>query len=257
MREERRTRHRGGPAVRRSYPLVRLLRCSTCGSRYQGDANNGIRRIRHSRRPVCATSATHRADTFEGQSADFLDGIHLTDADVRQVLALMRVTAPSPLVAPSSEEAATQRQALQEALASGKLSLSAFSRAWRALDRPKPLPDTPPDEIGFRRARKLLSDFGPLRRDPAVPDRLREEALLEIFARVEVDGRQVVAVYPRENENAWLLGFHALAQGRGTGRGERIRTFDLLNPIQVRYQTALRPDERDSSSGYQRLRTCR
>jgi hypothetical protein len=30
------------------------------------------------------------------------------------------------------------------------------------------------------------------------------------------------------------------AQNRG--RGERIRTFDLLNPIQVRYQTALRPD---------------
>jgi hypothetical protein len=27
-----------------------------------------------------------------------------------------------------------------------------------------------------------------------------------------------------------------------SGRGERIRTFDLLNPIQVRYQTALRPD---------------
>jgi hypothetical protein len=26
------------------------------------------------------------------------------------------------------------------------------------------------------------------------------------------------------------------------GRGERIRTSDLLNPIQVRYQTALRPD---------------
>src|SRR5688500_4579159 len=27
-----------------------------------------------------------------------------------------------------------------------------------------------------------------------------------------------------------------------SGRGERIRTFDLLNPIQVRYQTALRHD---------------
>ncbi len=27
-----------------------------------------------------------------------------------------------------------------------------------------------------------------------------------------------------------------------SGRGERIRTFDLLNPIQVRYQAALRPD---------------
>ena len=26
------------------------------------------------------------------------------------------------------------------------------------------------------------------------------------------------------------------------GRGDRIRTDDLLNPIQVRYRTALRPD---------------
>ena len=34
------------------------------------------------------------------------------------------------------------------------------------------------------------------------------------------------------------------------GRGERIRTFDLLNPIQVRYQTALRPDrEWQSTTG--------
>ena len=95
------------------------------------------------------------------------------------------------------------------------MSLSAFSRAWRALERPKPLPDAPPDELGLRRARKLLSDFGTLWRDPAVPDRLREEALLEIFARVEVDGRQVVAVYPRENENAWLLGFHAMRKDVG------------------------------------------
>ena len=31
-------------------------------------------------------------------------------------------------------------------------------------------------------------------------------------------------------------------RARVSGRGERIRTFDLLNPIQVRYQTALRPD---------------
>ena len=32
------------------------------------------------------------------------------------------------------------------------------------------------------------------------------------------------------------------------GRGERIRTSDLLNPIQVRYQTALRPDRRTVAS---------
>ena len=31
-------------------------------------------------------------------------------------------------------------------------------------------------------------------------------------------------------------------RARMIGRGERIRTFDLLNPIQVRYQAALRPD---------------
>jgi hypothetical protein len=31
--------------------------------------------------------------------------------------------------------------------------------------------------------------------------------------------------------------------GTRRGRGGRIRTGDLLNPIQVRYRTALRPDE--------------
>ena len=191
------------------------MRCAMCGSRYQGDPSNGIRRVRHSRRPACATSATYRADRFEGQVADLLDGIRLTDADVRQVLAAMRFAAPSPPATLGIDEAATQRQALQEALASGKLSLSAFGRAWRALERPRPLPVAPPDEVGLRRARKSLADFGTLWRDPAVPDRLREQALLEIFARVEVDGSQVVAVYPQENENAWLLGLHATRKDVG------------------------------------------
>lgn len=38
---------------------------------------------------------------------------------------------------------------------------------------------------------------------------------MEIFARVEVEGPQIVAVYPQENENAWLLGFHAMRMGVG------------------------------------------
>ena len=42
-----------------------------------------------------------------------------------------------------------------------------------------------------------------------------------------------------------------------SGRGERIRTFDLLNPIQVRYQTALRPDADESTSGAPDLRRIR
>ena len=94
------------------------------------------------------------------------------------------------------------------------MSLSAFGRSWRALERPKPLPVTPPNEIGFRRATNLLTDFGSLWRDPAVPDRLREEARLD-FDRVEVDGPEVVAVFPQENENAWLLGYHALRKDVG------------------------------------------
>jgi hypothetical protein len=48
-----------------------------------------------------------------------------------------------------------------------------------------------------------------------VPDRLREEALREIFAGVDVDGPRVVAVHPQPNENAWLLGYHAVRKDVG------------------------------------------
>jgi hypothetical protein len=43
-----------------------------------------------------------------------------------------------------------------------------------------------------------------------VPDRLREEALREIFARFDVDGPGIVAAHPQPNENAWLLGLVAM-----------------------------------------------
>jgi hypothetical protein len=33
------------------------------------------------------------------------------------------------------------------------------------------------------------------------------------------------------------------------GRGERIRTFDPLHPMQVRYQAALRPDRTENYTG--------
>lgn len=51
--------------------------------------------------------------------------------------------------------------------------------------------------------------------DGPIADRLREEALLERFARVDVDRPRVVAVHPRENENAWLLGYDAVRKGVG------------------------------------------
>ena len=209
MREDRRTRHPGGAIVRRSYPLVRLMRCATCGSGYHGDPNGGTRRVRHSIRPACGPSASYRADRFEGQIADLLGGIRFKDGDIAQVLTAMRTVASSP-VAPDPVRIEAQRAALQAGLATGTLTLPAFSRAWRLLDRPVAPQAAPPDELALRRARRLLTGFSTLWRDPAIPDRLREEALLELFTRVDVEGPQVVAVHSQPNENAWLLGYATL-----------------------------------------------
>ena len=86
--------------------------------------------------------------------------------------------------------------------------------------------------------------------DPAVPDRLREEALLEIFACVEVDGPQIVAVYPQENENAWLLGYHALRKDVGLVGAKGLEPARPMPPIVVPGSIAEamdgRRDNRDS-----------
>ncbi len=57
-------------------------------------------------------------------------------------------------------------------------------------------------------------------------DRLREEALREMVARVGIDGPDVVAVHPQPNGNAWLLGYAAvnghmgMVVARGVGPAE-------------------------------------
>jgi hypothetical protein len=68
------------------------------------------------------------------------------------------------------------------------------------------LTEATPDADRLRRARDVLADFGSLWRDVAVPDALREGAATEIFERLDVRGSELVAVHPRPNENAWLLG---------------------------------------------------
>jgi hypothetical protein len=60
---------------------------------------------------------------------------------------------------------------------------------------------------------RLEADFGTLWRDPGVPDRLREEALHEILARLDVRGSEIVAIHPAPNENAWLLGQAEFREG--------------------------------------------
>jgi len=215
IRAERRTRHPGGIARRRPYPLARLMRCIHCGSAYHGDANNDRRRIRHARRPACGPSATYRAERFEAQIADLFDRVRLSDADVAQVLRAMRGTAPAPAVSDPAILADSRTQ-LQDRLASGTIAIEAFSREWRRLERPVSPEPLPPDEVRLRRARTLLLEFGTLWRNPAVPDQLREEALREILGRVDVDGPDIVAVHPVPNENAWLLGLVAIREGRLT-----------------------------------------
>ena len=106
--------------------------------------------------------------------------------------------------APDPDEISRERARLQAELASGAVSLDAFTRAWRRLDRPDVVQVAPPDELRLGTVRKALSDFGTLWRDPAVPDRTRAEALHEILLRVDVTGPEIVAIRPTESENAWL-----------------------------------------------------
>ncbi len=111
-----------------------------------------------------------------------------------------------PLAEPDPSELVIARERLQRQLNGGEITIETFSRAWRGLDRPRRLTQDRPDEVHLRRAGQLLSEFGTLWRNPAVPDRLREEALREIFERFDVDGAEIIAVHPQPNENAWLLG---------------------------------------------------
>ena len=226
IREERRTRHHGMTATRRPYPLVRLMRCVHCDSTYNGEAANGYRRIRHTRRPLCSPSATYRAERYEGQVAVLLDGAVLEDGDVRRVLAAMRSRAARPVEADPGEIAVAREQ-LQHELNEGRITIEAFSRSWRRLERPTAQLQQAPDELRLARARRALSEFGTLWRNPAVPDRLREEALREIFERFDVDGPDIIAAHPQRNENAWLLGLVAV-------RGEQLRMQRVMGVVGAR-----------------------
>ncbi len=170
-----------------------------------------MRRAREGHRPACGPSATYRAERYEDQVARLFDRVRLSEEDVAQVLRAMRgaaVQAP----APDPAAVASAREDLQAQLAAGRIGIEAFSRAWRQLDRPARVATMPPDELRVRRAHRALSDFGTLWRNPAVPDRLREEALREILGRVDVDGSEIVALHPAPNENAWLLGLVAVRE---------------------------------------------
>ncbi len=224
IRESRRTAHSagGGSYGRRPYPLVRLMHCVECGSGYYGDANNDRRRVRHSMRPVCGPSATYRAEVFEEQIGLLFDESVLDDSDIEQVLAAMRAsygTQADP--APEPANPAALRAELQARLGRGEITIEAFSRAWRVLDGPLgPTRIVPPDEQKLRDARESLTEFKTLWRDPAVPDKLREEAVAEIIQRLDIRGREIVGIQPQPNENAWLLGYAALKVGMLVSREE-------------------------------------
>jgi DNA invertase Pin-like site-specific DNA recombinase len=216
IRGERRTAHSagGGSHGRRAYPLVRLMRCTVCGSGYHGDAGNGYRRVRHSHRPACWPSATYRAERYESQLVATLNRVAFSEADISQVLDVMRraSSAPVPEASPDNREA---RAELQRQLGAGEISLPAFTREWRRLERPQPRQGHvgPVDELRLRRAVHQLRRFGDLWANPAVPGELRQEAVHELFERIDVEGPEIVALHPQPNENAWLLGAWAAQTG--------------------------------------------
>ncbi len=112
-------------------------------------------------------------------------------------------------------------------------------------DDPKPTEAIPAD-VAVRYIRELPETW---RKADGGPGRQLLASVL--FSRIEVLGIREATVH---------LSAHAVRHGLAAaipaelgilvnGRGERIRTSDLLNPIQVRYQTALRPDGGKSTSG--------
>jgi len=241
IRTERRTRHPGMTMVRRSYPLVRLMRCIHCESTFHGDAGNGYRRIRHARRPACGPSATYRAERYEEQIAVLLQRVTLDESDLRQVLGAMRAQTVCP-AEPDPSELEIARERLQRQLNDGEITIETFSRGWRGLERPRQVVGNRPDEVRLRRAGQLLSEFGTLWRNPAVPDRLREEALREIFERFDIDGAEIIAVHPQPNENAWLLGLV-------TAREQRLLPQRVMGLVGARGDTPPRPTSMSRSHG--------
>jgi hypothetical protein len=155
---------------------------------------------------------TYRAERYEEQLARSFDDLRFEEADIQQVLAAMSGTqAPTPKN--DQGELAGARAELRSQLSAGRIGIEEFSRAWRRLERPETTDAMPPDELRLRKARDVLADFGGLWRDPAVPDRLREETVHELFIRFDVEGPRLVAAHPQPNENAWLLGQALLKAG--------------------------------------------
>ncbi len=151
--------------------------------------------------------------TRRDQVATLFDGATLDDADVRAVLGVMRAQVPQP-VRPDPTELVLARERPQRDLNDGRITIEMFSRSWRTLERPPIQLQQRPDELRMARARHALSEFGTLWRNPAVPDRLREEAIREIFERFDVDGPEIIGAHPQPNENAWLLGLVAVREER-------------------------------------------
>jgi hypothetical protein len=110
--------------------------------------------VRHINRPACTHSLTHRADGIEAQVADLLDTVRLSETDIDAVLRAVQIPQPDER-AVEAPDAPRERAELQERLAAGRISLEAFTRSWKRLQRPIPLPRRP-DEDALLAARGYL-----------------------------------------------------------------------------------------------------
>ena len=114
---------------------------------------------------TCGPSATDRAERYEEQIAALFQRITLDESDLRQVSGAMRSETVPP-AEPDPSELVIARERLQRQLNGGEITIEAFSRAWRGLERPRRVAEDRPDEVRLRRAGQVLSEFGTLLAEP-------------------------------------------------------------------------------------------
>ncbi len=237
----------------RSYPFSQVFTCTCCGALYHGEAKlrsgGETLKLFHLRRGDGRSCAIRpRALTVAAASTQFtkvvLPYLRLDGSWRDEILKALRNKGE-----PTGDTAQIER--LQRALENlrrqhlwSDLSDQEYRQERQILERQLKLlapPSTAVQLPNLDRAAQLIDDLPALWGHPGVTDEQREALIKETFVRILVEGRTIVGIEPKSSYTPLFATIIKNPRG-GYGRGDWIRTSDLLNPIQVRYQAALRPD---------------
>lgn len=186
------------------YPLHAVLRCQHCGSVYHGQTNDGMRVSRHAGPDRdCPPPRTVQSDLLEQQLVEALSQITLPPDWSAQIKRWLR--------RPQVDSSVDERKGLKrrmERLRYQHLCEAIDDQTFRAqlmvlkvqLNR---LPSPPPTVLEtYREPAELLQSIGTILGHPVV--QIRPDAMAQFqrfcqlgFARIDIKGRQLVAVQPR------------------------------------------------------------